>query len=420
MTRKNPLFVIATSASAIALTASILAPTANAEPSQRPSHQERTTPAVSHIQYDEEPKQTEQKAPRDLPSTQKARITKTSKAIERSKKTVEGNVVVSSWRTLPSRAGTFGIQTRCPRVERAVASSLEFMEQDTETRAYVPQANPVRLVSVTTKETLRGRTFTTSSELQLTAGPSLRVRQTVECIRTTIPGKETPLQNPTKNQIAAAIYSQAMGLGLGEVAAYMGIGVAISETGLTNNATGDCWTASPQCSLGRTGSRGIFQQFAQWTPPGLAWSGKQAPTGGYGTDYSMFNPRNAWTDDGWAWRDPRMNVHQAANMFFLGPNYLATAGLEDDHVFRSVRDRNPESLDANTVFTIAHNVQGFPIAHRDSYISNFFGTGWGKSALSYLKDIKEGRIAVPPFVLPHKGMYKSATTGDTKKALGID
>lgn len=230
-------------------------------------------------------------------------------------------------------------------------------------------------------------------------------------------GGASPLENPTREQVAGAIYAQAMGLGLGEVAAYIGIGVGISETGLSNNTTGDCWTATPQCSLGRTGSRGVFQQFAGWVPPGLEWSGLPAPTGGYGTDYGLFNERNAWGVNGWARNDPRMNVHQAANMFFLGPNYSATAGLEDDALFQSVRSRAPEGLSPDTVFNIAHNVQGFPIAHKASYIANFFGNSGGKSAISYLKDIKEGRIPVPPFVAPLEGMLKSATTPETKKVV---
>jgi len=134
------------------------------------------------------------------------------------------------------------------------------------------------------------------------------------------PSGATPLENPTQEQVAASIYAQATGLGLGEVAAIIAIGVGYGETGLQNDTDGDCWGGS--CSNGRTSSRGVFQQFYSWPPKDTAWSGTTyGPTsGGAGTDFGGFNASNAWGLTGWATMDPRMNVAQSANMFFL--NYL--------------------------------------------------------------------------------------------------
>lgn len=227
----------------------------------------------------------------------------------------------------------------------------------------------------------------------------------------TAAGGPTPIEDPSSDQVAAAIYSQAVGLGLGEVAAFIGIGVGLGETGLQNDTDGDCWTAQPPCSMGRTSSRGVFQQFWSWPPPGTAWSGQKGPTGGHGTPYNQFNKSNAWGANGWAVSDPRMNVAQSANMFFLGPNYSATSGLEDNSLYQSLKDRDPLALSSSQMVQVAQQVQGFPVAHMGSYESNM------TRAADYFKRIKSGKITVPAFVPPLEGMRKSATTSVTKQAL---
>lgn len=223
-------------------------------------------------------------------------------------------------------------------------------------------------------------------------------------------GGPTPLQDPTTDEVAGAIYAQAMGLGLGEVAAIIGIGVGLGETGLSNDTDGDCWYGS--CSNGHTSSRGVFQQFWSWPPKGTAWSGQKGPTGGPGTPYDQFNASNAWGANGWAVSDPRMNVAQAANMFYLGPDYGATMGLEDNKLFQSLRTRDPLSLSSGQMVQVAQQVQQFPAQHMGSYETNM------TNATSYFKRIKSGEIAVPAFTPPLDGMRKSATTEITKKALG--
>lgn len=214
---------------------------------------------------------------------------------------------------------------------------------------------------------------------------------------------------PSQDSIAATLYAQAMGLGLGEVAAMVAIGVGLGETNLQNDTDGDCWGGS--CSNGRTSSRGVFQQFYSWPPPGTAWSGQDAPTGGVGVRFDQFNASNAWGADGWAKSDPRMSVAMAANMFFLGPDYGSTMGLEDNELFQSLRDEDPMSLSSAQMVQIAQQVQQFPVQHMGSYEQNM------TRAASYFLRIKSGNIPVPAFQPPLEGMAKSATTDITRKAL---
>jgi len=222
----------------------------------------------------------------------------------------------------------------------------------------------------------------------------------------------TPIEDPTKEQVAGAIYAQAMGLGLGEVAAMIGIGVGLGETGLQNDTDGDCWRGS--CANGRTSSRGVYQQFYSWPPPGTAWSGKDyGPQSGPAyTDFGGFNGSNAWGAGGWAVSDPRMNVPQAANMFFLGPEYGYSMGLEDNTLFQSLKSRDPFSIPSSTMVKVAQQVQGFPVAHMGSYEVNMRGAG------DYMKKIKSGEIQTPSYVAPMPEIAKRATTAETKAAVG--
>lgn len=215
--------------------------------------------------------------------------------------------------------------------------------------------------------------------------------------------------SPSSDNIAATIYAQAQGLGLGDVAALIGIGVGLGETGLQNDTEGDCWSGN--CNNGHTSSRGVFQQFYSWTPPGMAWSGQDAPTGGPGTPYDQFNATNAWGPDGWAQRDPRMSPAQAANMFFLGPNYAAGRGLEDNPTFQALQGTDPLDLTPDQMVTVAHEVQQFPEKHKASYQNNML------RAFDYYLRIKSGAIPTPAFQPPVEGMYRNATTNTTRTAL---
>ena len=224
-----------------------------------------------------------------------------------------------------------------------------------------------------------------------------------------VPSGSIDCTNPSSDAIAATIYSQAIGLGLGEVAAIVGIGVGLGETNLSNDTDGDCWYGS--CSNGRTSSRGVFQQFWSWVPPGMEWSGQDGPTGGVGTPYDQFNGSNAWGPGGWAVSDPRMDPAQAANMFFLGPDYGASMGLEDNSMYQALRSSDPLDLSSSQMVTIAQQVQGFPERHMGSYEQNM------TRAVDYFMRIKAGKVPVPAFRAPLEGMYKSATTTVTRNAL---
>lgn len=205
----------------------------------------------------------------------------------------------------------------------------------------------------------------------------------------------TPLQNPSPDQIAATLYVQARGLGLGDVAALAAIVAGLAETGLSNNADGDCWSVS-SCTT-RTPARGVFMQYPSWSPKGTAWSGKipyRAPS----ADFSDLNAQNAWTPDGWALNDPRMNVAQAANMFFRGPSYNAKGGLEDQKLFAKVRGVSPGKVSAATVAQLVASVQGIPPA----YVSEL--QRLVPLARKYLSKAQTGKYVLPPFTPPINGL----------------
>ena len=209
-------------------------------------------------------------------------------------------------------------------------------------------------------------------------------------------------QNPSREQVAATIYSQAKGLGLDDVAALAGIFTGISEASLTNTPVGDMWYGGTQM----TPSRGVFQQMGGWAPPGTAWSGQKVP-GAPGVGTNAWNGTNAWTTPGgWALTDPRMNVAQSANLFFLGPEYQYTAGLEDSKAYQSIYGHDPATVDSGTLGNIVHDVQGYR-SSQSQYDANI------PEARKLLSEIKSGVIPVPPYQAPTAAIAKHATTSWT-------
>lgn len=204
-----------------------------------------------------------------------------------------------------------------------------------------------------------------------------------------VSGAAASLENPTQDEVAGTIYSQAMGLGFGEVGAMIAIGVGLGESGLQNDTVGDMWSDGH----GRTSSRGVFQQMQFWAPAGMAWSGQPSPDAN--ADFSAFNDTNAWGPNGWAVTDPRMNVPQSASIFFIGLGQNSgNEGLEGNSQFASVRNSDPMSISSGQMVQIAQQVQGFPVAHMGSYEANMTG------AREYFQRIKSGEIPVPPFQKP--------------------
>jgi len=215
----------------------------------------------------------------------------------------------------------------------------------------------------------------------------------------------------TQDQIAASIYSQAVGLGLGEVAALVGIGAGLAETGLVNDTIGNCWV--PKCTSGRTSARGVFRFFHSWPPPGTAWSGKKyGPTsGGVGTDFSGFNASNAWGNSGWATKDPRMNPAQAANLFFLGMEGAPQNGLEDGTLFKKLRTTPVSRITARQIALMSQQVMGFPNSALSGYEQAV------KPAFAYLQRIKTGAVTAPVYAAPVPGIADQSTTKLTRDAL---
>ena len=199
-------------------------------------------------------------------------------------------------------------------------------------------------------------------------------------------GPATSAQDLSSEQVAAMIYAQAMGLGLGKNAALIGIFVGEAESHLNNLTKGDSWRGGPHKGH-MTPSRGVFQQMGSWVPaPYKAWSGQP-----WTMDTSEnYTKDNAWGPNGWAEHDPRMNVQLAANLFFTGPAYDSKAGLEDDPKFQA-NASNP-NLDQSTALAIAHDVQGFSTSDLSYYASNF------NEARKVMDRIVTGQIPVPSYL----------------------
>ena len=215
----------------------------------------------------------------------------------------------------------------------------------------------------------------------------------------------------TKEEIAAVIYAQARGLGLGDTGAAVAIGIGLAESGLVNDTEGDCWYGD--CSKGRTSSRGVFQQFYSWPPLDLAWSGTSygPRTGSAGTDFSGFNSSNAYGPAGWAVSDPRMDVAQAASMALLGPQFNPKGGVEDVKLFKRLRTKPLSEVSNRQLAVIAQAVQQFPFAHLGSYAKAM------APARDYVAKFSAGEVDVPGFTMPLDAIADMATTAPTRKAL---
>jgi cell wall-associated NlpC family hydrolase len=218
-----------------------------------------------------------------------------------------------------------------------------------------------------------------------------------------IGGGPTPAENPTREQVAATIYSQARGLGLGRNAALIGIFVANAESSLQNLPRGDVWRSGQYTGV-MTDSRGAFQQKAAWVPgPYQAWSGQAFNP----AVSDQFSEATAWGPGGWAVNDPRMNVALSANLFMTGPAYNPRAGLEDAPLFKQVR--NGVTVDENTALEIAYWVQRFNISSdRAYYISRF------SEAKKIFDQIEAGKVPVPPFV--NDSVTGGTVAGDSQNA----
>lgn len=236
----------------------------------------------------------------------------------------------------------------------------------------------------------------------------------------------------SKEQMAATIYSQAIGLGLGETGALIGIATAIGEGNLGNGGVGDTIGSNyRQFKIGNkyaspgmmTDSRGPFQQRASYVPKELAWSGLNFT---YEDSRRVFSDRdpitgekdawNPWRTTGWARSDPRMNQAQAANIFFIG-GASGQIGLED--VFtrsRAVRNNTspvppPGAFTDTELGTFAQTVQR-------SATPNKYATKM-EEARGYLNQIKEGTISVPPFVQPANFLINRVSSNRVSNALGV-
>lgn len=222
-------------------------------------------------------------------------------------------------------------------------------------------------------------------------------------------------QNPTQEEIAGQIYAQITGYGYGDFAAGIALASAYFETTLVNKTIGDNWTSG----AGMTGSRGIYQQFPNAVPPDLAWSGKKDP--GYGNDYGMYDDKNAWTSDGWALRDPRMNVAQAANIFVLGmgagtPNSGSGYwGMDSPLMAHKSRLKSDAIPTQEEVWAGMYYVQGFNPNNADN-------RAWAvesySEGISWLKKIQTGKVPVPPFVPPLEWMRNRADSPETQAKFG--
>lgn len=253
------------------------------------------------------------------------------------------------------------------------------------------------------------------------------------------------------DQLAATIYSQAHGLGFGDLGALIGIATALSETNgageasnpnvrIKNGTVGDTITASnaDQFRLPSgdgqpgqmTSSRGIFQQRMGWLPKGEAFSGLPFTFAESKRLYSDFNPldpskklgSNPWGSrdkgTGWAIRDPRMNPAQAANIFFLGGTG-GQEGLEEalrkDKRIKRVND--PAKMPSPDVFTdtelgaFSHDVQ---VSGSPTKAAAFL-----PRARVLLADINAGRIPVPAFQEPYDYIGEQADASFVSAALGL-
>lgn len=282
-------------------------------------------------------------------------------------------------------------------------------------------------------------------------------------VRSTV-GAYSGIRNPTEDQIAGTIYSQAMGLGLGETGALIGIATAIDESGgMQNLKAGDPtdgvnenFKLSKKYGGGTapadlmSDSRGVFQQRQSYPPEGSAWSGQKwsyysskAQFSNFRfigtdpenlsqlTDDAMYETDNAnpWdTGTRWAVADPRMDPAQAANMFFLGAaGSNGAKGLEYEIVQHSDEVKNtkdplppPEAFTDFELGEFSYRVQISGAKKRDpvtNAITEYAIEEHLDEAREYLQRIQSLEIPVPEFVAPLPDIAKQADTRRVKQAL---
>jgi hypothetical protein len=224
------------------------------------------------------------------------------------------------------------------------------------------------------------------------------------CLPVASGGGSTPLENPTKEQVAAAIYAQVKGFGYGDAAAAIAIGVANAEKGLTANTDGADGTTS----------RGYYQQMQFWAPDDLVWSGKGKCNGGC----PQYNKDNAFGPDGWAINDPRMNAHQSANLFIVGSgpgSGSGVGGMDDPTVpFKDYLMVNGitrfNQMDWDKAIAISHHIQAFPAKYKPSHLGNMM------VGFAYYEKIIRGEIPVPSFATPYDWMQPRASSPQTQGA----
>ena len=229
-------------------------------------------------------------------------------------------------------------------------------------------------------------------------------------------------------QVAATVYSQSIGLGMGETGALIGIAAGLAESSLNNGGRGDLVSSNyRQFRIGNkyaspgmmTDSRGVFQARQSWVPPNLAWSGMKFTYENSERVYSDANPItgdkdvwNPWKGVGWANSDPRMNHPQSAATFLLG-GFLGQPGLEEAFA-RDKRIKKTGPVPAPEVFTdyeLGEFAQYVQRSGPNKYASRM------PEARAFLERIRSGEISVPPFTPPASWLKPS--TPRTQVALRV-
>ena len=235
-------------------------------------------------------------------------------------------------------------------------------------------------------------------------------------------------------ELARTIYTQATGLGVGELGAVAAIATAMVETGggttIKNGTVGDTiqsLTYFPGAAIGdMSDSRGIFQQRQSWAPKGTAWSGLKFTYADSRRVFSDRNPddvnrkaaMNPWRITKWAVGDPRMHPAHATNMFVLGGAGNSSEGLERvlmKNRVLSKRGAPLKSLDADAYTD--QQIQDFAADVQHGVETNFpkaipIAREWVKT----IQD-EQATSPLPAFVPPLPDMSAKAQTGVVKTAL---
>jgi cell wall-associated NlpC family hydrolase len=232
----------------------------------------------------------------------------------------------------------------------------------------------------------------------------------------------------TPEEIAAIIYAQATGLGLGELGAVAAIATAAVETSDGNtiqNGTGS--DTFPTSEI-----RGVFQQKVSWVPKGLAWSGLKWTRENSQRVFMAKNPitgkddgANPWKITKWAVSDPRMNPAQGVNMFILGgqggQEGLERVLLKKENGILSNRGISP-AKSVNAADYSAAQIGAFGDDVQESGDKGRAATAVD-NALDFVDRIKAGKIRVPAFQPPLPQIARLAQSTVVKNALkkqGVD